>query len=90
MIIQFSHSVISNSGTPWIAAHQASLSITNSQSLLKLMFIELVMPSNCLILLSPSAPALSLIQHQGLSQRISSSHHVAKVLQFQLQHQSFQ
>ena len=35
--------------TPWTAACQASLSITNSQSLLKLMFIESVMPSNCLI-----------------------------------------
>ena len=32
--------------TPWTAAHQASLSITNSRSLLKLMSIELVMPSN--------------------------------------------
>ena len=32
--------------TPWTAAHQASLSITSSQSLLKLMFIESVMPSN--------------------------------------------
>ena len=45
--------------TPWIAAHQASLSITNSQSLLKFMFINLVMPSNhlilcCLLLLPPS------------------------------------
>ena len=36
--------------TPWIAACQASLSITNSQSLLKLMSIELLMPSNYLIL----------------------------------------
>ena len=36
--------------TPWTAAHQASLSITNSQSLLKLMSIELVMPSSHLIL----------------------------------------
>ena len=36
--------------TPWTAAHQASLSITHSQSLLKLMFIESVMPSNHLIL----------------------------------------
>ena len=35
---------------PWVAAHQASLSITNSQSLLKLMSIESVMPSNRLIL----------------------------------------
>ena len=36
--------------TPWTAAHQTSLSITNSQSLLKLMSMELVMPSNRLIL----------------------------------------
>ena len=39
--------------TPWIAAHQASLSITNSRSLLKPMSIELVMPSNHLILCCP-------------------------------------
>ena len=39
--------------TPWTAACQASLSITNSQSLLKLMSIELVMPSNYLILCHP-------------------------------------
>ena len=39
--------------TPWTAAHQASLSITNSRSLTKLMSIELVMPSNHLILCYP-------------------------------------
>ena len=39
--------------TPWTAAHQASLSITNSRSLLKLMSIESVMPSNHLILCCP-------------------------------------
>ena len=39
--------------TPWTAAHQASLSITNSQSLLKLMSTESVMPSNHLILCHP-------------------------------------
>ena len=39
--------------TPWTAAHQASLSITNSRSSLKLMSIESVMPSNCLILCHP-------------------------------------
>ena len=39
--------------TPWTAAHQASLSITNSWSLLKFMSIELVMPSNHLILCRP-------------------------------------
>ena len=40
-------------------------------------------------LLSPSPPAFSLSQHQGLSQQVSSSHQVEKVLKFQLQHQSF-
>ena len=44
---------MSDSLTPWTAAYQASLSITNSQSLFKLMSIELVMPSNCLILCCP-------------------------------------
>ena len=39
--------------TPWTAAHQASLAITNSQTLLKFMFIESVMPSNHLILFCP-------------------------------------
>ena len=39
--------------TPWTAAHKASLSITNSQSLLKLMSIESMMPSNHLILCHP-------------------------------------
>ena len=39
--------------TPWTKAHQASLSITNSRSLLQLMSIELVMPSNHLILCRP-------------------------------------
>ena len=46
--------------TPWTAAHQASLSITNSRSLLKLMSIESVMPSNYLILCRP-LPLLPLI-----------------------------
>ena len=41
-------------------------------------------------LLSPSPPALNLSQHQGFFQWVSSSHQVAKVLEFQLQHQSFQ
>ena len=39
---------------------------------------------------SPSPPAFSLSQHQGLFQGVSSSHQVARVLEFQLQHQSFQ
>ena len=48
--VQFSCSVVSDSVTPWTAACQAFLSITNSQSLLKLMSIELVMSSNHVIL----------------------------------------
>ena len=48
--VQFSHSVVFDSATPWTATRQASLSITNSWSLLKLMSIELVMPTNHLIL----------------------------------------
>ena len=43
--------------TPWTAAFQTTLSITNSQSLLKLMFIESVMPSNHLILCHPLLPS---------------------------------
>ena len=52
-LVKFSHLVMSDSATPWTAAHQASLSITNSWSLLKLMSIESVMPSNHLILCHP-------------------------------------
>ena len=73
---------------PWTAACQASLSITNSWSLLKLMSIELVIPSHPLS--SPPPPAFSLAQHQGLFQWVSSLHQVAKVLEFHLQHQFFQ
>ena len=51
--VQFSCSVMSDSVTPWIAARQASLSITNSQSSLKHTSIELVMPSRHLILCHP-------------------------------------
>ena len=49
----FSCSVVSDSATPWTAACQASLTITNSLSLLKLMSIESVTPSNRLILCRP-------------------------------------
>ena len=121
--------------TPWTAAHQASLSITNSQSLPKLMSIELVMPSSHFILCRPLLllpslfPSIRVCSNEsagngnplqcsclenprdggawwaaisGVTQRrrrlkwlsssssSSFSHHVAKVLEFQLQHQSFQ
>ena len=51
--VQFSRSVVSDSVTPWTVARQASLSITNSRSLPKLMCIESVMPSSHLILCHP-------------------------------------
>ena len=51
--VQFSCSVVSDSATPWTGARQASLSITNSRSLLKFMSITSVMPSNHLILCCP-------------------------------------
>ena len=72
--------------TPWTTAHQASLSITNSWSLPKLTSIESMMPSNYLILCCP----LLLLPSIFPSIRVSSSHQVAKVLEFQFQHQSFQ
>ena len=77
--------------TPWTAAHQASLSINNSRSLLKLMSIwvgDAIQPSHPL--LSPSPPALNLSKPQSLFKWVSSLHQVAKVLEFQLLHQSFQ
>ena len=64
--------------TPWTAAHQTSLSITNSRSLLKLMSIEAVKPSNHLIL----CRTLLLLPSIFPSIRVfwaSSSHQVAKV-----------
>ena len=57
---QFSCSVMSDYVTPWTAARQASLSITNSCSLLKVMSIESVMPSNHLILCRPLFPLPSM------------------------------
>ena len=58
--------------TPWTAAHQASLSITNSRSLLKLMSIESVMPSNhlifyCPLLLPPSIfPSIGVFSNESV------------------------
>ena len=51
--VQFSHSVVSDSATPWTTARQASLSIANSRSSPKPMSIKSVMPSNHLILCRP-------------------------------------
>ena len=69
-----------------VVSCQASLSFTISQTLLKLRSIELMMPSNRLILCPhhPSPPALNLSQHQGLFQWDSSLNQVAKVLEFSI------
>ena len=79
---------------PWTAACQASLSITNSWSLLKLTSIESVKPSNHLILHHPFLlwPSIfqGLFNHQSIFKWVNLLHQVAKVLEFQLQHQSFQ
>ena len=76
--------------TPWIAARQASLSITNSQSSLRLTSTESVMPSShlllcCpLLLLPPIPPSIRVFSNE------LTSHKVAKVPEFQLQHHFFQ
>ena len=69
--VQFSCSVLSDSVTPWTAACQASLSITNPRSLLKLMSIRLVMPSNHLILCHPLllpsiCPSISVFSNESV------------------------
>ena len=70
--------------TPWIAACQASLSITNSRSSLRFTSIESVMPSSHLILCRPLLLLPSIPPSISLFQWVNSSHEVAKVLEFQL------
>ena len=60
LLLLFNRSVVFNSAKPWSAAHQASLCFTISQSLLKLMSIESVMPVNHLILCRPLLLLLSI------------------------------
>ena len=77
--------------TPWTACStQASLPITNSQSLLKFRSIETVMPSNHLILCRALLLLPSIFPNIRVFSSESVLHQVAKVLEFQLQHQSFQ
>ena len=77
--------------TPWTAAchhlpvHHQLPEFTQTHIL---WVIDAIQPSHPLS--SPSPPALNLSQHQGLFQWVNSLHEVAKVLEFQLQHQSFQ
>ena len=76
---------------PWTAARQASLSITNSQSLLQLISIASVMPSNHLILCHPLLLTPSIFPSiRVFSNELVLCNQEAKILEFQLQHQSFQ
>ena len=89
--VQFSRSVVSNSlwtkdcSTPGPPVHHQLLEFTQTHVHWVSDAIQPFHP-----LLFPSLPAFNLSQHQDLSKWVSSSHQVAKVLEFQLQHQSFQ
>ena len=79
--------------TPWTAAHQASHQLSIYHQLPESTQTRVHWVGDAIQLShplsSPSLPALNLSQHQGLFNWVSSSHQVAKVLEFQLQHQSF-
>ena len=87
--VQFSHSAVSNSfdpmhcSTPGFPVHHQLLELAQTHVL---RVSDAIQPSHPLS--PPSPPAFNLSQHQGLFQWVSSSHHVAKVLE--LRHQSFQ
>ena len=89
--VQFSCSVMSNSLQPHGLQHTRPPCPlpTSGFYLTHVHWVsDAIQPSHPLS--SPSPPALNLSQHQGFFQWVSSSHQVAKVLEFQLQHQSFQ
>ena len=75
MELLFSHSIMSDSATPWTAVCQASLSFTISPSLLKLMAIESVIPSNHVVLCHP----LLLLPSIFLSIRVFSNESALRI-----------
>ena len=84
--VQFSHSVVSmDRSTPGLPVHYQLLESTQTHVH---WVSDAIQPSHPLS--SPSPPAFNLSQHQGLFKWVSASHQVAKGLEFQLQHQSFQ
>ena len=91
IMVQFSHSVMSDSLWPHRLQH-ARLPCPSQLPELAQTHVhragDAIQPSHPLS--SSCSPAFNLSQHQGLFQWVSSSHQVAKVLEFQLQHQSFQ
>ena len=74
-----------NRSTPGLPVHDKLLEFMQTHVHLE---SDVIQPSHPLS--SSSPPAFNLSQHQGLFKRVSSSHQVAKVLEFQLLHQSFQ
>ena len=89
--VQFRGSVVSNSvtpmnhSTPGLPVHHQLLEFTQTH----VRWVgDAIQPSHPLS--SPSPPPFNLSQHQGLFQWCSSSHQVTKILEFQLQHQTFQ
>ena len=83
--VQFSRSVMSNSLRPYESQHTR---LPQSTQIHVHRVSNVMQPSHPLSSASP--PALNLSQHQGLFNWVSYSHQVAKVLEFQLQYQSFQ
>ena len=93
--VQFSHSVMSDSLQPHKSQHALPVhhqlpEFTRTHVHWVSDTIQQRLDGTIYPLLSPSPPTFNLSQHQGLFQWVSSSHQVAKVLEFQLQHQSFQ
>ena len=91
MLIQFSHSVVSDSLWPHGLQHTrlpcpSPTPRAYSNSCLSNHLDDATQPFHPP--LSPCLPAFNLSQHQGLSEWVSSSHQMAKILEFQLQHQS--
>ena len=91
IIVQFSHSVVSNSLQPMDCSTSG---FPVHHQLLGLTHIHVHWVGNAIQsshpLLSTSHPTFNLSQHQGLFKWVSSSHQMAKLLELQLQHQSFQ
>ena len=89
--VQFSRSVVSNSLRPHVLQHTRppcpSPTLEFSQTHVHWV-CGAIQPSHPLSSTSP--PTFNLSQHQGLFKSVNSSHQVARVLEFQLQHQSFQ
>ena len=89
-LTQFSPSVVSNSATPWTAACQASLSVTNSRSYSNSCPLSQWCHPTISSSVMPFCSGLWSSQHQGLFKWVTSLHQVAKILELQFQNQFFQ